>query len=94
MGDVNRIVTKDDDAYECDMAYGLTRHQRECIANRAETNLYYVAYIASQFNKPISQIDDICLRLRNFVCKRNENIHGVWVHTDGYYIDNKEDNNG
>ena len=71
-----RTITKDSDAYECDSAYGLTREQREHIANMAESNCYTVAYIADKFNKPISQIENICLRLRNYVCKSIENING------------------
>lgn len=80
-----RKVIKDGDAYECAEAYGLSSSDRETIANMAETELYYVAYIADRYNKPISQIEDICLRLRNYVCKSIENINGEWVHTDGYY---------
>ena len=85
-----RTVTKDSDAYECDSAYGLTREQREHIANMAESDCHTVAYIANRFNKPISQIDDICMRLRNYVCRRIENINDEWVQKDGYYkgVDN------
>jgi len=80
-----RVVTEDSEAYECSSAYGLTSNDREQIANMAESECYYVAYIADRYNKPISQVDDICLRLRNYVCKKIENINGKWVETDGYY---------
>ena len=79
---------KDKDVFH-PKAYGLSSKQREHIASMAISGRYYEAYIASCFNKPITQIRDICLKLEGYVCKKLERVDDELIHHDGFYIDSK-----
>ena len=66
-----------------EMAFGLTRQQRECLLKMATSNMYYERYLANKFNVSDAVVRIICAEEGNYVCKR---LDKQLKHYDGYYL--------